>query len=383
MPGAHVADVIVVGLGAHGSATLRCLSASGVKALGIDRFTPPHAFGSSHGETRITRQAVGEGDVYAPLVLRSHEIWRDLEAETGLDLLLQCGGLIMAPNGVRGRHHGHEDFFGSTVAVANRFSIDHEILDSDEIGRRFPQFGLGGDERAYYEPGAGLVYPERCIEAQLRLARSHGAEIRTDETVLEMDQSGDGVTIRTDKAVYAAGHAVVAAGPWVPGLVGGVFAERLKVHRQTLYWFGAEDPAAYAPGRFPVFIWTWGERPEDYFYGFPTVSGATPGVKVATEQYARTTDPSDLDRSVTSGEERAMYQAQVSGRLRGVGPRCLKSAACLYTTNVDSSFMIDRHPEHDRITVVSACSGHGFKHSAALGEAVASRFTDASRIGRS
>src|SRR4051794_23887868 len=104
------ADVIVVGLGAHGSATLRALARDGARVIGLDRFAPPHDRGSSHGETRITRLAVGEGEAYAPLVLRSHALWRELEAETGLALLLQCGGLVMAPRGAMTRLRRSDDF---------------------------------------------------------------------------------------------------------------------------------------------------------------------------------------------------------------------------------------------------------------------------------
>ncbi|GJD49792.1 Monomeric sarcosine oxidase [Methylobacterium crusticola] len=369
-------DVIVVGLGAHGSATVRALAARGVTVLGIDRFSPPHAWGSSHGETRITRQAVGEGEAYAPLVLRSHEIWRELEADTKLDLLVQCGGLVLAPTGGTAKHHGHDDFLSNTITVANRYGIDHEVLTATEIGRRFPQLMLRGDERGYYEPGAGLLHPERCIEAQLRVARAHGAHLRTDERVLTLDDDGSSVTVGTDKGSYRAAQAVVAAGAWIPELAGGTFAQHLKVHRQTLHWFEADDITNYSPDRFPVFIWMWGDKAEDYFYGFPVETSGTLGVKVATEQYGSVSNPDSFDHDVSEEEQQSMYRAQVAPRLRGVGPRCIQSAACLYTTSTDSGFLIDQHPEYPRITVVSACSGHGFKHSAGLGEAICNLYLD-------
>ena len=161
-------DVIVIGLGAMGSATTYQLAKSGVKVLGLDQYSPPHSFGSSHGDTRITRLAIGEGAEYVPLVKRSHEIWRDIEAQTGLDLLKQTGGLIMSVDGSQAQH-GVADFVEQTEKVAIQYSIEHENLSKDQIKSRFPQFNLT-NEHGYYEPESGYLLPENCIKAQLRLA---------------------------------------------------------------------------------------------------------------------------------------------------------------------------------------------------------------------
>ena len=172
---AETADIVVVGLGAVGSAALYRLALSGIRAIGIDRFHPPHDMGSSHGESRITRLAVGEGSAYAPLVRRSHDIWRELEAASGETLFLQTGGLIIGPSEGRASHHGKDDFVRRTIAVATEYAIPHEVLGADAIAERYPQFRLRGDEMACFEPSAGLVFPERCIALQLRLATAAGA----------------------------------------------------------------------------------------------------------------------------------------------------------------------------------------------------------------
>ena len=139
-------EVAVIGLGAAGAATLYQLARRGVRAVGIDRFSPPHVYGSTHGDTRITREAIGEGEAYTPLVRRSHAIWRELEAETGADLLTQCGGLIIeAAGGGAAGHHRHE-FLASTIACANRYHVKHELLSAADVAGRFPQFALDGDE---------------------------------------------------------------------------------------------------------------------------------------------------------------------------------------------------------------------------------------------
>jgi sarcosine oxidase len=174
----------------------------------------------------------------------------------------------------------------------------------------------------------------------------------------------------SDLGRYSAARALVTAGAWLPGLVGGRFAAKLRVMRQVLYWFEPTEPALYGPPSCPVFIWMHGSGDADYMYGFPMVD-AHGGVKVATEQYQATTDPDRVDRQVAEDEQRTMFERHVAGRLRSVTPRCVHAATCLYTVSPDSGFVVDSHPEFEQVTVVSACSGHGFKHSAAMGERLA------------
>ena len=372
------ADVVVVGLGAMGSASLYQLARRGARVIGIDRFQPPHDRGSSHGESRITRQAIGEGEEYVPFVLRSHEIWRELEAQTGEALLFQVGGLLMTRESGSARHHGQGDFVGQSIAAARRFGIAHEVLRAGEIQQRFPQFRLVGDEIGYYEPGAGYLRPERCVAVQLDRARAHGAVARVGETVLRIVPRAAEVEVVTDTETYTAARVIVTAGAWAPTLLGGPFAKLLGVYRQVLYWFACDEPAAFAPERFPIFIWIHGAAPTEHFYGFPLLSE---GIKIAREQFAETTDPATVTRDVSPADIADMYATHVRGRLAGISDRCLRAETCLYTATPDSRFVIDRHPDSDRILVASPCSGHGFKHSAAIGEALAELAqTDQSRL---
>jgi sarcosine oxidase len=361
-------DVIVVGLGAMGAATLLALARRGVKALGIDRFHPPHTMGSSHGETRITRLAVGEGADYAPLVARSHALWRELEAETGAQLLLQCGGLVMGRRGIATGHHGKPEFVERTIEVARAAGIPHEVLDGDEVRRRWPQMRVEGDEIASYEPSAGIVFPERCIAAQLLVAARLGARTQLGTVVTGIARDGAGFRVETDAGVFRAGRVVVAAGAWIGGLVPAL-RPVTSVRRQVLHWFPVADPAAYAPGRFPIFIWMYGAREGDYFYGFPCLPGHAT-LKVATEQAERDTTADAADRTVAAEESASFLAKHVAPRLVGVGGPAAQAAACLYTVTPDSGFVVD---EVDGLVVASPCSGHGFKHSAGLGEALAGK----------
>jgi sarcosine oxidase len=297
--------------------------------------------------------------------MRAHEIWREIEAETGEELLVRCGGLVLS--GARSSHPKKAAFLDRTIAAATRYAIPHEILSADDVRARFPQFILDGDERAYFEPGAGFVYPERCIAAQLRLAAGAGATLRTGEVVTAIKPSGSGVRVETDRGAYEAGTAVLAAGAWSPSLVGAPLGH-MAIYRQVLTWYETDNPAQYAPGRFPVFIWMHGSE-GDQSYGFPIPPGSE-GLKVATETYERSLRvPEDIDREVAAADIERIFATHVAGRLRGVASRCLKAKTCLYTLAPDSRFVIDAHPESERLTLVSACSGHGFKHSAAIGEA--------------
>jgi sarcosine oxidase len=364
-------DVVVAGLGAMGSAATYQLAKAGVRVLGVDPHQPPHELGSTHGDTRITRVAVGEGVEYVPLVRRSHEIWRDLEQRAGVEILTQCGGLVMAPPERVFAMHGSESFLEHTVAAAEAYGVPHERLGPTELAARFPQFALGGDDEGCLEPGAGFVRPERAVEAQLRLARKLGATVAVGERVLGYDDHGTHVTVRTTSGVVEASTLVVTAGPWVPELVPEL-APAVKIHRQVLFWFDLRDPSSYPALRdSPVYIWWPGGDRSEMIYGFPMVDGAAGGAKVAREQYDVETTADAVDRAVTADEIEEMYERCVRQRLPALSGRCVKSRVCLYTVTEDSRFLIDRLPSMPNVIVASPCSGHGFKHSAAIGECLA------------
>lgn len=361
-------DVVVVGLGAMGSAVIDQLAMKGLNVIGLDRFTPPHDQGSSHGETRITRQAVGEGANYVPFVLASQRRWRELEQEMGEKLFEQCGTVVIASDQI-GIVHGKEDFMQETVSTAKKFGIDYSLLDRNELVSKFPQFsGATNTDTAYYEPGGGYVFPERCIDAQLKHAVLNGARIYTGVVVKDIQENDSGVQIITDKMTVEARKAVVSAGAWIPSLLGDEYRRLLAVCRQTLHWFRLDPDAAY-PTNSPVEIWIHGTKDTDSFYGFPPLPGQRM-VKVATEQATTSTHPDVLDREVSARESQKMFDDHIKNRLIGVSDNVVQSAACMYTITPDNDFILDYHPKMPNVFVVSACSGHGFKHSAGIGQAV-------------
>jgi sarcosine oxidase len=347
-------DVAVIGLGAMGSATAYQLAKRGRKVIGIDRHQPPHTNGSHCGESRITRIAIGEGQQYVPLVMRSHEIWRDLEKETGESLLEIRGGLWIS-SARRGSEVHVTDFFNKTLAAARRFGIAHEVLDAAAIRRRFPVFKVKDDEQGYFEPSAGLVRPEACVATQLALAARLGAELRTGERVISIAQRGAEIVVTTDRGEHVAKRAVISAGAGAMDLLPPEITRLLTITRQTQYWFEATGHEA-----LPVWIWELQERKYG-IYGFPSRDGL---VKIATEVFA--------------GEisTQYMFESLVAPHVGGIAAPSVKTVPCLYTQTPDFHFLIDRHPSMDRVLVASPCSGHGFKHSAAIGESLAEWIVD-------
>jgi sarcosine oxidase len=357
---------IVIGLGAMGSAACLQLARRGVSVVGIDQYVPPHAYGSTHGDTRITRLAVGEGAEYVPLVQRSHHLWRELEEQSGARLLTRCGGLILSRPG--------SAFFEQTQALAQRFGIEHEHLDNAALRRRLAMFAVDEETEAYYEPSAGIVWPEAAVRVQLDLARREGARLCLGERVTRWSASDAGVTVTTGAGTHTADRLVLCAGAWLPEL----FPEArplLAVYRQLLHWFEIRE--GYERLRdMPVFVWDFGgERGEfvhlDGFYGFPAVDGRAGGLKLGTESYEMTSQPDGRQHPATRSQSEDLYRDYVRDRLPWLGPQAVRSASCLYTSTRANRFVIDEHPDHDAVLIVSACSGHGFKHSPAIGEAAA------------
>lgn len=346
-------DVIVAGLGAMGSAAVYHLARSGVSVLGLDRFRPPHAMGSSHGQTRIIREAYFEHPAYVPIVQRAYALWDELAREAGTELFLQTGGLMIgAPN--------------SAVVAGARLSAEthrlpFELLSATEISRRYPALRPAEGMIGVLEPRAGILFPEKCITAHLQCAKN--VELRYDEDVLQWKSDGAGVKVQTDKATYHCSRLVLSAGSWMKSLVPEL---PLAVERQVLFWFGA----ASGGRRHPIHLWE--HAPGKYFYGFPDIGD---GVKVAGHHEGEVTQPDAINRDVAP-EEIAAMRRLIAPFLPTVTGPCLDAAVCMYTNTPDGHFLIDTHPVYPEVLLVSPCSGHGFKFSAAIGEIAADWITN-------
>jgi sarcosine oxidase len=349
-------DVIVIGLGAHGSSALYHLSKTGQKVLGIDRYMPPHDRGSSHGQSRIIRQAYHENPVYVPFVKAAYTLWEEMERETGEKLLIETGGLLL----------GMED---STVVTGARLSaethgIAYDYLNASELRRRFPAFRPAEDTVAVWEKRAGILFPEDCISTYLKGAMANGASVRCDETVLAIHpQAGGWVEVVTAKSRYAAAKVIVSAGAWVGALLPELRLP-LTIERQVVCWFGDKSPrvdSPLLPGNMPVYIWEYLQG--KLFYGFPDLGQ---GIKIGRHHAGKHILPDGL-RSDASAEEISQIEA-IAGTYLDIQPVFHSSSVCMYTNTPDENFILDVYPGCEQIFVASPCSGHGFKFSSLIGK---------------
>ncbi len=360
-------DVIVLGLGGMGSAAAAHLAARGRRVLGLERFTAQHDRGSSHGHTRVIRQAYFEHPAYVPLLLRAYELWGELERASGGRLLLLSGGLMMGTP--------ESEVVSGSLRSARTHGLPHEELDAREIRRRFPQFRIGDDTVALFERAAGLVFCERAVVAHLDAATRRGAELRFEEPVLDWRPTpGGGVTVTTAKATYSAAQLVISPGPWAPELLTGLGVP-FAVERQVLFWFQPPGGVApFRPERFPVYIWEQAAAATPY--GFPAVDGADGGVKVAFYRQAltETCTPETVDRRIREDDVAAMRSA-IREFLPSLDGPLVKATTCLYTLTPDLNFVLGPHPAHPQVLVAAGFSGHGFKFCSVIGEVLADLVT--------
>ncbi len=353
-------DIILAGLGAAGSSTAVHLSGHGLRVLGLDRFHPPHTMGSSHGGSRVIRETAFEHPRYVPLARRAYENWRRLEAATGTSLLHVTGVLYVGPesNGI----------VAGTLASARQHGINHEVLDTAALARRFPALHNLSAAIGVFEPGAGWLDPEGAVAAALRYAATRGIALRFDEPVTRWEAAGDGARVTTTRGTYEASRLLLSAGAWMPQLLGPA-GRGLSVERQVQHWF---EPASPAAATLPVFI---RQTEEAVCYALPPAARADGAIKVAVHHDGVATTPETVRREVGPEEVAAVrqllerYAPALAGRHRA-------SAVCLYTNSADGQFVLDRHPDHRSVIVASPCSGFGFKYASAVGEILAGLLRD-------
>lgn len=365
-------DVIVIGLGGMGSAAARHLAARGQRVLGLERFWPAHDQGSSHGGSRIIRQAYFEDPAYVPLLLRAYELWDEIERATGAELKTETGGLMI----------GAADSLtvAGSLRSAREWGLPHEMLDAAAIGRRFPTLRPGEDTVAFLERRAGFVRPEASVAAHLRLAEGRGAELRFGEPVVswEATGSGQGVRVVTRSGTYTGGHLVICPGAWAPALLASVRLPFL-IERQVQFWFRPSGQAgAFEAGRHPVYIWETRARHPDgrnvQFYGFPTAGERDGGAKVAFFRGGATCTPDTIDRTVYP-DEIERIRAVLAAHIPSLPGTFLRAKTCMYTNTPDEHFVIGPHPDHPQVTVACGFSGHGFKFVPVVGEIIADLVT--------
>ena len=355
-------DVIVIGIGGMGSAAAFHLARRGARVLGLERFDVPHAMGSSHGVNRIIRRTYYEHPDYVPLLGRAYELWRDLERTVGQRVLHVTGAIDAGPE--------RSETFRGSLASCLRYGLPHEVLAPAEVAGRFPAYRLPSGAMAVFQPDGGFVASEGAITAHVLGARAAGADIRARERVLSWRAEAGRVVVTSERATYEAGRLVLSAGPWMPDLVPTLRGIAVP-ERQVLGWFQPIRPALFAPERFPVFNLT---IEEGDLYGFPEFG--IPGFKVGRHHHlGERTTADGCDREPRAEDEAVLRACAERYFPDGAGP-VLSLKTCLYTNTPDEHFLVDAHPDHPEVLLLSPCSGHGYKFCPVIGEIAADLVMD-------
>ena len=373
-------DAIILGAGGVGSAAMWQLARRGLRVLGIDRFDPPHGEGSSHGQTRIIRQAYFEHADYVPLLLESYRLWEELEALAGQQLKFETGLLEVGPrDGI---------VVPGVLSAARQHGLAVEELTPAEIESRWPAFRFPDQSPSptsstspplelagVFEPRAGYLKVEECVAACLAEAQRHGAELLTNTEVVDW-QAGDDILVRTAGGDFRASRLVIAAGAWSGPLLHGLGVP-LEVRRKPLMWYEPRDGSSAVASQtsaahgFPCFLF---ELASGVFYGFPPIDER--GLKAAEHSGGTPlADPLAVDRRLHAADH-AFVDQFLQSHIPSVRTPCREHSVCLYTMSPDEHFIVDRHPADPRVVFAAGLSGHGFKFTPALGEALAELATE-------
>ncbi|NNK97025.1 MAG: N-methyl-L-tryptophan oxidase [Desulfobacterales bacterium] len=366
-------DFIIVGMGTAGSATCMTLARRGFKVLGIDRYRPPHEMGSHHGASRSVRRAYLEGTSYVPMALRSWELWRRLEKDSGQKLLVKTGNLTIGPP--------ESPAVLGFMASAQSYAIAHESLTAAEVRKRWPQLDPPDTFVAGLEKEAGIVFPELSIATFLTEAEKAGADLVVDQQVERWTESHGSVTVHAARDTYEAGRLLISAGAWTNGLL-GLPDRQLMPKRVVVHWLEVPNNSRLRLGCFPVNFWQVPPEkspaaPQTFreFYALPVLE-SSPRMKVAFHNGLVDCDPTTLTREVLSHELETI-KGVIAEFLPGLKGYSITSDVCLYTLTPDGHFYLGKRSGSDHVFGV-ALAGHGFKFAPVIGEILADLLADIS-----
>lgn len=348
-------DVAIVGLGAMGSAALVQCAKRGASVIGLEQFARGHDLGSSNGRSRMIRKAYFEDPAYVPLLLRAYELWRELECESGEELLRLTGLLMVGTE-------GSQVIAGATRA-AREHSLPFESLSARDVRSRYPMLKVLDEEVGVYEPDGGVLDPERAVATQLRVAQSAGAELRFDSAVQSWETTAHGFLLQLAGGGNVTSRALLLSlGPWFQKTLESL-GVAIRVQRNVQAWF-APATNEYVAGRFPPFLLDRRGLPAP-LYGLPDFGD---GVKAAFHAWGELSDVEHLRREVDGARDIEPIVRAMEQWMPGAASRLRAARPCPYTLTPDSHFVIDRHPDHPRLILSGGFSGHGFKFGPVVGE---------------
>ncbi len=356
--------IIVIGCGGLGSAAAYWLARSaGAAVLGLEQFSLGHDRGASEDHSRIIRLAQHQ-DAYAVLAPAAYEAWQEVEAASGVQLVLRSGGLVIEDVTRRDPAKTGSRNIGGYAEVMTRHGADFELLAPGELMARWPQFRLHGTEEAIYQPQSGIVDARRANAVHIALARAHGARIVDDCPVLAVHPRGERVEVVTAEETYLAERLVITADAWTNQVLAGLGLQLpLTVTQEQVTYYATPNLADFSPARFPVFMW----HGEHNFYGFPVYGEVATklgqhmgGHEVTARTRTFAPDPVRQDRQ----------RAFLAEHLPGFGGPELYTKTCLYTIPPDQNFVLDTVPNHPNVSVAIG-AGHAFKFASLIGSVLA------------
>jgi sarcosine oxidase len=350
-------DCVVIGTGAMGSAALYHAAKRGWSVLGLDRFPAGHDRGSSHGQTRIIRQAYFEHPDYVPLVLDAYKWWAEIEKASGERLFEQCGLLQV------GRPDG--PIIGGIRKSADRHQLQLTSYGFSELQSQFPMFRFDSNTVGLFEPVAGYLHVERCVRTMISQAVLAGAEIVEGVSVLRWTlQKNKTWRIETDRGEFLARRIVVTVGAWAPEHLDNIGC-KLQVIAKHQHWFQTGQPGLTLEKGCPVYFF---ETVHGFFYGFPDFDGN--GNKVAEHSgKSAVADPLNIDRSIDA-RDLERVSAFVAQHLITQNVKHCGHSVCMYTMTPDEHFVVDTLDPSGSVAVGCGFSGHGFKFAPLIGKAL-------------
>jgi sarcosine oxidase len=355
------ADVVIIGAGSVGSMASWQLAQRGLRVIGIDRFPVPGPFSAYAGESRVFRMVYMEGGQYTPLLRRARDLWRELEAASGAELLSVTGLVTIT-------EHDHP-VHAALLRAGREQGLSFEDVSGPEARRRLPEHLIRDGDVAVFDPEGGFLRSEQAVYCALEQAQRHGATFLGNREVRTLERDGSGWLVRTDAEEVRAPRVLVSAGTGA-GPVCAALGTHLAVLPQVLTWFPIADHELVARQEQQVFIRS---SRAAQFYGFPSTDGWT--VKVAASVYldeapsmARpvTWDPRHLDT----------VQSWVGTFLPALVPRPVRAVVCADGYTADETGLLGFVPGMDGVVVAVGFSGHGFKMASSLGAVAADLIAD-------
>ena len=341
--------VIVIGLGCAGSSVVASLAKRGVDVIGLEQHGIGHEKGSSAHQSRAFRMAYAEHEGYVPLLKVARELWNDLNDIFEKKVFFETGGLYLSNKA--------EGIVQDSVAAAKKHDVPHYLLDSEEIQKSYPVFSIPENTIAMFEPLAGMIVPERAIEAFINIAIEHGADLRQNVKVLNWHETDNGVEVETSEGIVKGDKLVLCKGAWTKEI-------EIRPSRQILTWWTPVYETAGLP------VWSLQLEDDSWLYGFPQEEGllGPQGLKVARHFPNETIDPDDENaKTVRKGDEEDV-RPYLKKWLPGATGDCVVVRTCMYANSADGHFRIGQLPGYERVTVIAGLSGHGFKFQPILGE---------------